>query len=92
MFIPDGFSPNGDGINDLFVIRGINNYPENNFTIYNRWGNKVFEASPYKSTWDGRSTTGLRVGGDELPVGTYFYILDLGDDSEVIKGTIYLNK
>ncbi|MBV5342598.1 gliding motility-associated C-terminal domain-containing protein, partial [bacterium] len=90
-FIPEGFSPNGDGTNDLFVIRGILNYPANTFVIYNRWGNKVFEASPYKNTWDGRSMFGLRVGGDELPVGTYFYVLDLKNGSSIFKGTIYLN-
>jgi len=90
--IPEGFSPNGDGINDLFVIRGIKNFPKNEFTIFNRWGNKVFEASPYKNTWNGKTDMGIRVGGDELPVGTYFYILDLQDGTPVYKGTIYLNK
>ena len=91
-FIPDAFSPNGDGINDLFVIRGIINYKDNTFIIYNRWGNKVFEASPYINTWNGNSMFGLRVGGEELPTGTYFYLLNLGNGSEVIKGTIYLNR
>lgn len=91
-FIPGGFSPNGDGINDVFFIRGINNYPENTFVIFNRWGDKVFEASPYTNTWDGKCINGLRLGGDELPIGTYFYLLDLGGDSDVIKGTIYLNR
>ncbi len=91
-FIPEGYSPNDDGINDLFVIRGIDNYPDNSIVIFNRWGNKVFEASPYKNTWDGKTTMGLRVGGDELPVGTYFYVLDLKNDQDIIKGTIYLNR
>ena len=91
-FIPEGFSPNGDGINDVFVIRGIENYPDNTIIIFNRWGNKVFEASPYQNIWNGRSTKGLRVGGNELPIGTYFYLLDLGDGSDVIKGSIYLNR
>ncbi len=91
-FIPEGFSPNGDGINDLFVIRGILNYPQNTFEIYNRWGNKVFKASHYQNTWHGKATLGIRVGTGELPVGTYFYLLDLGDGSKVIKGTIYLNR
>jgi len=91
-FIPEGFSPNGDGINDLFIIRGIRYYPKNAFSIYNRWGNKVYEASPYQNTWDGECTEGLGVGGDKLPTGTYFYILDLGDKSDIIKGTIYLNR
>ncbi|MES2286471.1 MAG: ice-binding family protein [Bacteroidota bacterium] len=91
-FIPEGYSPNGDGINDVFVIRGILNFPENTFVIFNRWGNKVYETSSYKNTWDGKTTLGLRVGGDVLPIGTYFYILDLKDGSDVFKGTIYLNR
>ncbi len=90
--IPEGFSPNNDGTNDLFVIRGIQNYPSNSFMIFNRWGDKVFEATPYENTWDGRSTLGLTLGDEALPVGTYFYILDLGDNSSAIKGTIYLNR
>lgn len=92
LFIPEGFSPNVDGINDLFVIRGIDNYPANKIEIYNRWGQKVFEAKPYKNNWDGRTQSGLKFGGDQLPVGTYFYLLDLGNGSSIYKGTIYLNK
>jgi len=91
-FIPEGFSPNGDGTNDLFVIRGILNFPKNKFLIYNRWGNKVYEASPYINMWDGRSMFGLRVGSNELPIGTYFYVLDLMDGSDIFKGSIYLNR
>ncbi len=91
-FIPQGFSPNGDFVNDLFIIRGILKYPNNKILIYNRWGNKVFGASPYLNSWDGRCISGLRVGGDELPIGTYFYVLDLGDGTPIFKGTIYLNR
>jgi gliding motility-associated-like protein len=91
-FIPEGFSPNGDGINDVFFIRGLDIYPSNSITIFNRWGDKVFEANPYQNTWDGKAQRGIRVGGDELPVGIYFYILDLGDNSKILKGTIYLNR
>jgi uncharacterized repeat protein (TIGR01451 family)/gliding motility-associated-like protein len=90
--IPEGFSPDADGINDVYVIRGIDSYPTNTFTVFNRWGVKVFDASPYINTWDGKSTKGVKVGGDELPVATYFYVLDLGDGSASLKGTIYLNK
>lgn len=91
-FIPEGFSPNIDGINDLFVIKGIENYSANKIEIYNRWGQKVFEAKPYTNNWDGKSQSSLNVSGDQLPVGTYFYILDLGNGFSVYKGTIYLNK
>jgi uncharacterized repeat protein (TIGR01451 family)/gliding motility-associated-like protein len=91
-FIPEGFSPNSDGVNDLFVIRGIDNYPGNTFVVFNRWGDKLFEASPYHNNWDGKAKIGLIAGGGLLPVGTYFYLLDLNNGSDVIKGTIYLNK
>ena len=91
-FIPEGFSPNGDGINDVFFIRGIQIYTNNTFTIFNRWGNKVYDTNNYQNTWAGNATTGVRIGGDELPVGTYFYVLDLNDGTPVYKGTIYLNR
>lgn len=91
-FIPEGFSPNGDGTNDLFVIKGIEKYSNNNFVIFNRWGNIVYQAKPYKNQWDGTATEGFRVGGNELPVSSYFFLLDLGDGSKPIKGSIYLNR
>jgi gliding motility-associated-like protein len=90
--IPEGFSPNGDGINDLFVINGIINYPALSINVYNRWGSLVFDASPYLNNWNGKSNSGLTIGGDDLPIGTYFYIINLGDGSPIRKGTIYLNK
>jgi gliding motility-associated-like protein len=92
--IPDGFSPNGDGVNDVFEIVGLSNYTDAQITIFNRWGAKVFEASPYKGDWNGTNQFGLSIG-DKLPSGTYFYILDLGKESperaREIKGYIYLN-
>ncbi len=90
--IPGGFSPNGDGTNDLFVITGIEYYPSNNLVVFNRWGDKVYEIDSYNSSWNGDSNKGLRVGSNELPVGTYFYVLNLGDGSSAYKGTIYLSK
>jgi len=91
-FIPEGYSPNGDGVNDVFFIRGILDFPFNDIVIFNRWGNRVFEASPYLNNWDGRSMFGLVLGADELPVGTYFYLLDLNNGSPIFKGTIYLTR
>ena len=93
-FIPEGFSPNGDGINDVFEIVGLSNYPNAKITIINRWGSKVFEANPYQNNWNGSNYFGASIG-DKLPAGTYFYILDLGRDnpegSQEIKGYIYIN-
>ncbi|MGV3632399.1 MAG: immunoglobulin domain-containing protein [Bacteroidota bacterium] len=85
--IPEGFSPNGDNINDILVIDGIEGYTDNKFMIFNRWGDEVFEGDSYMNTWDGKGPN-----GEILPVGVYFYILDLGDGSGDKKGTIYLNK
>ena len=90
--IPEGFSPNGDGINDNFVIEGLESYPANTIVIFNRWGNKVYEASPYNNDWDGTNMFGITIGGNQLPEGTYFYIIKLKDDMKVIKGYIYITK
>lgn len=90
--IPQLFTPNNDGDNDYFVIEHLEEYPKNYLLIFNRWGNKVYEGKPYMNSWDGRNYFGSKMGGDLLPVGTYFYILDLGDGSAVEKGFIYLNR
>lgn len=92
-FIPEGFSPNQDGINDLFVIRGIQDYPQNKLLIYSRWGDRLFEADAYANNWDGTSSFGLIVGSELLPIGNYFYILQLNNSAdEVFKGVIYLSR
>lgn len=85
--IPEGFSPNGDGTNDLFRIESIEFYPNNEIKIFNRWGNVVFEAAPYNSEWNGQSKQ-----GNDLTDGTYFYILDLKDGSEPYSGYIIINR
>ena len=82
-----GISPNGDDINDSFLIEGIENYPNNSVSVFNRWGNMVFHQNGYKNewkaTWDERK---------ELPDGTYFYILDLGDGSSPMKGYLQVRR
>lgn len=92
VIIPEGFSPNGDGVNDYFSIKNIELYPKNRLMIVNRWGNKLYEGKPYMNEWDGRNHEKGGLGGDILPTGTYFYILDLGYDKEVRKGFIYLSQ
>lgn len=86
------FTPNGDGVNDYFVIKNLALYPNNKVLIFNRWGNKVWERGPYLNDWDGTNQFGMSVGGNQLPVGTYFYVIDLGDGSDAIKGYVYLNR
>ncbi len=76
--IPNGFSPNTDGFNDTFVIEGLEQYPNNQIIIFNRWGDEVFSAEPYLNDWVGTTTNDkLKIIGDQVTEGTYYYILDL---------------
>ena len=87
VIVPSGFTPNGDGINDQLIIPALSNYTTINLVVYNRYGNVVYEASPYANDWDG--TNGK--SGMELPDGTYFYTLEL-DGGEILNGYIYINR
>ncbi|WP_221409572.1 Ig-like domain-containing protein [Marinoscillum furvescens] len=90
-----GFTPDGDGVNDFFYIENIEQYPNNNVQIFNRWGNKVFEIEGYDNqskVWSSESNVGLILGQREVPSGTYFYLIDLGDGSKPISGFIVVNK
>ncbi|MBL4592687.1 MAG: gliding motility-associated C-terminal domain-containing protein [Flavobacteriales bacterium] len=80
--IPNVFSPNGDGKNDTWVLRGIEQFPNANITIFNRWGSKMYSTSGYIEPWDGT------YNGAKSPSATYYYIIDLGDGQEPISGTV----
>lgn len=71
--IPNVITVNGDGVNDTWDIENIENFPDAEFLIYNRWGNLVWKSSGYPKQWD---ATNYR-NGEVLPDGTYFYIIDL---------------
>ena len=90
------FSPNGDGVNEYFKIKCIRDYPENTVEIFNRWGNLVFSVEGYNNStilFAGKSKGRVNVRVDEeLPTGTYFYMIDLGNGSDVLKGWLYLNR
>ncbi len=83
-FLFNQFSPNEDGTNDTLTINCIQDYPNNSLEIFDRYGNSVYQANRYDNSWRGTGKNG------DLPKGTYFYILDLGDDSEVRKGWIQI--
>jgi gliding motility-associated-like protein len=85
--IPKGFSPNGDGVNDEFIIAGLHKYPNNSIQIYNRYGNMVYESNNYQNYWDGVSSGKTR----KLPAAPYFYVLSINGGSKVVKGWIYIN-
>ncbi len=73
VLVLNGFSPNGDGVNDSLIIQGLGAFPENRLQIFDRRGTRVFNASPYMNNFAGVWE------GKDLPDGIYFYLLDLGD-------------
>jgi gliding motility-associated-like protein len=81
--IPKAFSPNGDGINDVWNITGKESWPYIEVTIYNRWGQAVWKSGRgYPVPWDGRSI------GRELPVDSYHYVIDFHNGSKLIFGDV----
>jgi len=86
IFIPNVFTPNGDGQNDEFLIH-LKGLKIINLEIYNRWGLKLFETSDISQGWDGRTNS-----GSEVSDGTYFYILNYknNDKTQVENGTLTL--
>lgn len=96
--ISEVISPNQDGENDYFVITGLDAYPNSEVWIFNRWGTEVFHSDDYQNDWDGTSQSSLNISGDNLPEGTYYYVLNLGgteeqtNSGETYKGFIYLKR
>ena len=87
------FSPNGDGVNDFLIINCIESYPNNTLRIYNRWGNIVYEKRGYNNEFEGISNGRATVNvSEKLPVGTYYYVLDLGNGEEPGVGWLYINR
>jgi|GEM_PF-1573839 len=78
IFVPDGFSPNGDNIHDRFVIK--TDIPPSGivFIVYNRWGNIVYENKNYQNDWDGTANRGLVIGSG-VPDGTYYIYYNVND-------------
>lgn len=87
VFIPEGFSPNGDGINDRFVVANVPVDVGVSLEVYNRWGQLVFKDDDYKNTWEGKAQNGVRLGGNTkgLADGTYFYVVRLTNGDEFVK-------
>ena len=80
--IPRGISPNNDGMNDSFDITGLN---ARKLTIFNRYGKQVYSMNNYRNEWFGQSDN-----GDELPTGTYYYVID--SDTNPTTGWVYINR
>ena len=79
-------SPNGDGLNDVWIIGGLERFPNNEVTVFNRWGNIVYKAKGYdnvNTVWGGEQNSGQNLTNNLVPDGTYFYIIELGNESKL---------
>jgi len=86
--IPTIFSPNNDGINDEFIVPCLSTdkYPNNVVSIFNEWGDEVFRQAQYLNDWKGTYK------GEDLPTGTYFWIIDFGDGTTPTSGFLVLER
>lgn len=84
----NGFTPDGDGLNDNWIIENIENFSSNTVTIFNRWGNEVWKTTNYNNSsnvWNGKSKSGA-----VLTSGTYFYVIELDNGNGIKKGWVEL--
>lgn len=85
VWIPDAFSPNSDGLNDLWVLPGIEAFPQATVTVFNRWGEVIYRSDMgYHNPFDGRS------GGTNLPAGLYPYTIHTLPDKPALKGSVVI--
>jgi gliding motility-associated-like protein len=82
--IPNTFTPNGDGVNDIWVIPYLN-YLYNTIKVYNRYGSMVYSAINYQNNWDGT------MGGRTLNMGVYYYVI-VADNKDTISGNVTIVK
>jgi gliding motility-associated-like protein len=84
--IPNAFSPNGDGINDRWRIQYLESYPGATVDVYDRYGMLVFSSIEYAVDWDGTRN------GKDLPIGTYYYIVNPKNGRKIITGSVTIIK
>ena len=84
VYVPNAFSPNNDGLNDTWNIPVLSAYPEFDLTVYNRYGQVVFQNKNTNRPWNGKFK------GELLPVGVYVYVIDLKAEKRILKGTVTL--
>ena len=85
--VAQGFSPNGDGKNEVWLIKNVENHPNTQVTVFNKTGAEVFSSRDYKNLWDGS----YKNTGKIVAAGSYFYQVDLGGDGSVdLQGWIYI--
>lgn len=84
LFIADALTPNGDGINDRWVVGGLEFFPQSEVQVFNRWGQMLFRSSPGTTWWDGTFNGAL------LPASDYYYVITVFAGAEPITGTVTL--
>jgi gliding motility-associated-like protein len=92
LFIPDAFSPDGDEYNNYFYINGLERFDKVEVKIFNRWGSLVYKENNYKNNWDGKTNVGSTIGDENLPTGTYFYVINIIDENREFSGYIFLKR
>nr|WP_319398690.1 gliding motility-associated C-terminal domain-containing protein [uncultured Carboxylicivirga sp.] len=90
-YIPNGFSPNGDGFNDTFYVPDFRMFTNMQLTVFNEWGQTVYSNSNYQNNWDGAANTGS-LKGKPVPSGTYYYVFTISGISKPLTGYIYLSR
>lgn len=91
--IPNAFSPDNDGRNETWIIEGLGQFPEHQLTIYSRWESVILKEAPYQNDWQGELRASYSDSNrPNVPEGTYFYILELGNGQPALKGFIYLKR
>ncbi|MEJ7780610.1 MAG: PKD domain-containing protein [Daejeonella sp.] len=80
--VPNSFTPNGDGVNDTWNVKYLESYPDATVNIFNRYGEKLFQSVNYLTPWDGTKN------GSDLPVGTYYYIINPKNGRKIISGSV----
>jgi len=92
--VSEGFSPNSDNSNDTWYILSIENFPNNHVKVFDRWGLLVYQKDNYENTaapWDGRGNVGQQ-SGKLLEQGTYYYVLDVGNEIKVLSGFVMITR
>jgi len=82
--IPNSFSPNGDGVNDTWIIPALDDFPNAKVSIVNRTGSLLYQSNGVYKPWDGKFE------GKDLPVGTYYYTIYFNDDFKMFSGWVFL--
>ncbi|HEY1039889.1 MAG TPA: gliding motility-associated C-terminal domain-containing protein [Bacteroidia bacterium] len=82
LYFYNSITPNGDGDNDVWVVKNLENYPDNKLQIFNRYGQEVYSVHKYQNDWSGKYL------GQNLPAGTYFFVLDTNTEKGKVKGSI----